>query len=117
MTAAAPECVYDSGQRLISSAGPLNVQVAEGKFTIEGEGFLFQQTNSTLWVSNQVHTILHPESLSRQTNATNKAAPVQKANAPAEEKPGIDIFSDQFTYAENSGLGVYRGMFASPGQT
>ena len=109
MTAAAPECVYDSGQRLINSAGPLNVQVAEGKFTIEGVGFLFQQTNSTLWVSNQVHTILHPESLSGQTNVTNKGAAVQKTKALAEEKPGIDIFSDQFTYAQNSGLGVYQG--------
>ena len=72
------------------------------KFSIEGEGFLWQQTNSTLLVSNRVHTTIHPELLGRQsTNAT--------ANAAAEQASGIDIFSDQFEYAEKSGQGVYQG--------
>ena len=109
MTVAAPECVYDSARRLISSSGPLHVQAAEGKFSIEGEGFLFQQTNSTLWVSNRVHTILHPELLSGQAAATNSNAAVRKPIAAEEETPGMDIFSDQFTYSEESGLGVYEG--------
>ena len=52
-----PPCFYDQGQRSISSSGPLHVQTADGKFSIEGEGFLWQQTNSTLLVSNRVHTI------------------------------------------------------------
>ena len=109
MTAAAPECVYDSTRRLISSSGPLHVQVAEGKFSIEGEGFLFQQTNSTLWVSNRVHTILHPELLSRQAATTNTNAAVPKPITAVEETSGMDIFSDQFTYSEESGRGVYEG--------
>ena len=109
MTAATPECVYDSARRSISSSGPLHMQIAEGKFSIEGEGFLFQQTNSTLWVSNRVHTILHPELLSRQATATNISAAARKPTAAAEETSGMDIFSDQFTYSEESGQGVYEG--------
>ena len=96
MTVAAPECVYDSARRLISSSGPLHVQAAEGKFSIEGEGFLFQQTNSTLWVSNRVHTILHPELLSRPATATNSNTAGRKPNPAAEAASGMDIFSDQF---------------------
>ena len=109
MTVAAPECVYDSARRLISSSGRLHVQAAEGKFSIEGEGFLFQQTNSTLWVSNRVHTILHPELLSRPATATNSNTAGRKPNPAAEAASGMDIFSDQFTYCDASGQGVYEG--------
>ncbi len=102
LTVEAPQCVFDSGQRSISSPGSLRVQTADGKFAIEGEGFLWQQTNSTLLVSNRVHTTLHPELLGRQsTNAT--------VEAPAAQGPGIEIFSDQFEYGQNTGLGIYQG--------
>jgi lipopolysaccharide export system protein LptA len=78
------------------------VQTADGKFSIEGEGFLWQQTNSSLFISNRVHTIVHPELLGQSSS-----------NAPALASPkdarGVEIFSDQFDYAANSGLGVYRG--------
>src|SRR5208337_2653568 len=48
------------------------------------------------------HTIIHPELLSAPAATT-------RTNPPAEATPGMDIFSDQFEYAENSGLGVYQG--------
>jgi len=109
MTVEAPECIYNSGQRSISSSGPLHVQTADGKFSIEGEGFLWQQTNSTLLVSNQVHTIIHPELVGppTATAATNVAA--EQPAPKAKQAPGIDIFSDQFEFARVSGLGVYLG--------
>lgn len=102
LTVEAPQCFYDPGQRTISSSGPLNMQTADRKFSIEGEGFLWRQTNSTLLVSNRVHTILHPGMLGPHAATT-------RTNTPAGETPGIDIFSDQFEYAELSGLGVYQG--------
>jgi lipopolysaccharide transport protein LptA len=98
----APQCLYDAGQRSLSSPGPLHVRTADGKFSIEGEGFLWQQTNSTLLVSNRVHTIIHPELRGPQSATTT-------TNAAVEQAPGIDIFSDQFEYAEKSGQGVYQG--------
>jgi lipopolysaccharide export system protein LptA len=53
-------------------------------------------------VSNSVHSILHAELLGPQSATT-------RTNTPAEAAPGIDIFSDQFEYAELSGIGVYQG--------
>jgi lipopolysaccharide export system protein LptA len=109
MTVEAPQCVYDPGQRSISSSGPLHVQTADGKFSIEGEGFLWQQTNSTLLVSNQVHTIIHPEQLGPRTATATTNVAAEQTPPTAEQAPTIDIFSDQFEYAQNSGLGIYRG--------
>lgn len=102
LAAEAPQCFYDQGQRTVSSSGPLHVETADGKFSIDGEGFLWRQTNSVLLVSNRVHTIVHPELLGPPS-----ATPL--TNAPAEATPGIDIFSDRFEYAQLSGLGVYQG--------
>ena len=109
MNVEAPQCVYDERQRSISSSGPLHMKTADGKFSIEGEGFLWQQTNSTLLVSNRVHTIVHPEQSGppAATATTNVAA--EQTPPMAKQAPGIDIFSDQFEYGQNSGLGVYRG--------
>ena len=109
MIVEAPQGLYDATQQSISSAGPLHVQTADNRFSIDGVGFLFQKTNSFLWVSNRVHTIIHPELLSQPlANATTNVA-VEQAPGTAEQAPGINIFSDQFEYAENSGLGVYQG--------
>ena len=102
LTVQAPQCLYDAGQRSISSSGPLHMQTADGRFSIDGEGFLFQQTNSTLFVSNRVHTIIHPELLGGPT-----AGPATTAAKP--QAPAIDIFSDQFEFAQNAGRGVYQG--------
>ncbi|MGO8929402.1 MAG: LptA/OstA family protein [Limisphaerales bacterium] len=96
------QCLYDERQKTISSSGPLRMQIANGKFSIEGEGFLYYVTNSALLVSNRVHTVLHPDLLGPQ-------AATSRTNVPAEATPGIDIFSDQFEYAEKTGLGVYQG--------
>ena len=52
----APECLYDPMGGTASSAGPLQVQTGDGKFRIEGEGFLWRQTNSFLTISNHVHS-------------------------------------------------------------
>ena len=60
VTVVAPECVYDSAHRVANSAGRLQVRTGDGQFAIEGEGFLWQQTNSTLIISNRVHTIVRP---------------------------------------------------------
>src|SRR5664280_360038 len=89
----APQCFYDQAGKTISSSGPLSMHIANGRFSIEGEGFLYQQTNLTLLVSNRVHTILRPGLFEPQTATT-------RANTPAEAAPGIDIFSDQFDYSQ-----------------
>jgi hypothetical protein len=61
LIAHAPQCIFDSMQRTISSTGRLHVQTADGRFTLEGEGFSLQQgqqTNTHLLISNRVHTVI-----------------------------------------------------------
>jgi len=51
MTVKAPQCVFDTRVHTVSSAGPLQVQTTN--VLVQGVGFLWQQTNSVLFISNQ----------------------------------------------------------------
>lgn len=54
----APECLYDAGAQVASSAGRFEARNGEGKIFIEGEGFRWQQIDSTFTISNRVHTLI-----------------------------------------------------------
>ena len=54
----APECVYDTLNGVASSPGHLQMQTGDGKFRVEGEGFLWRQNDSFLTISNNVHTVI-----------------------------------------------------------
>jgi hypothetical protein len=58
MVVTAPECIYDTLGGTARSAGPLQLQTGDGKFHVEGEGFLWRQTNSFLTISNNVRTVI-----------------------------------------------------------
>jgi hypothetical protein len=58
MVVLAPQCVFDTTQHTVNSAGHLDARSGDGRLFIEGEGFLFQQTNLNLIISNRVHTII-----------------------------------------------------------
>jgi hypothetical protein len=58
MVVRAPECVFDTTQHTVNSAGHLEAVSGDGRFFLEGEGFLFQQTNLNLIISNRVHTVI-----------------------------------------------------------
>src|SRR5581483_3343728 len=91
MEAQAPECVYDGGKKQASSSGPLQMHTGDGRFFIEGTGFLWNATDSSLNLSNQVHSILHAET------TTNGAPPTE-----------TEIFSGRFDYEMKTGLAIYR---------
>ena len=57
----APECVYDTFKGVANSPGHLQVRTGDGKFRVEGEGFLWRQTNSFLTISNNVRTVVENE--------------------------------------------------------
>jgi lipopolysaccharide export system protein LptA len=97
----APQCFYDSVARSANSASRLQMRTADGKFLIEGEGFLWQQTNSSLVISNDVHTTVQPELLTRP--GTN---PPAGGSRLGQER--LDIFSQHFDYSGETGLGNYR---------
>jgi len=96
-----PQCVYDQALGSANSAGPLRAETADGGFSIEGEGFRWQQTNSVLTISNRVHTIVQPELLGPGPHNGGGGAP----ELPPRE---IEIFSHRFDFTNSSGLAVYR---------
>lgn len=54
----APQCTYAPMDGVASSAGRLEMQTADGKLHVEGEGFLWRQADSVLIISNRVHTVI-----------------------------------------------------------
>jgi len=54
----APECVYDTFNHVANSPGHLVAQAGDGKFRVEGDGFLWRQDDSFLTISNHVYTMI-----------------------------------------------------------
>lgn len=54
----APECVYDTFKGVANSPGHLEVRTGDGKFRVEGDGFLWRQSDSFLTISNNVRTVV-----------------------------------------------------------
>ena len=54
----APECLYEIKSNSASSAGPLKVSRADGLFSIEGEGFHWDQKETRLVISNRVRAVI-----------------------------------------------------------
>ena len=63
----APECTYDGAQRTAHSPGRLKMQSGDGRYFVEGEGFLWRQDADSLTISNQVHTTIRE--LTQTTNS------------------------------------------------
>lgn len=101
LTARANECFYSSTNRAVNSAGPLRLETADGKFSIEGVGFYWQQTNSSFFISNKVHTVIQAELF--QPAGTN-----QSSAAGAADTGSLTILSERFSYNGTNGLGKWR---------
>jgi hypothetical protein len=54
----ADDCLYDTKRRTAESPGPLVMRTADGRFSTEGEGFLWRESDSILIISNRVHTVI-----------------------------------------------------------
>ena len=67
MVANAPECTLDLTARVASSAGPFQATASDGRLSISGEGFYYDQKNSRLVISNKVHTIIRRELLNAES--------------------------------------------------
>jgi lipopolysaccharide export system protein LptA len=93
----ARECFYNVTNHSVNSAGPIQMQTADGKFFIEGVGFVWVETNSSLVISNKVHTLLQSGAL--QPGETNRA------NAPSEFTV---VDSDKFFFDGPSRTGIWR---------
>jgi lipopolysaccharide export system protein LptA len=101
MIVSAPECLFDRNETRGSSAGPLTAQTADGRFLIQGTGYLWQQkgTNAALTISNKVFTTVKNDVL-----ATSPTAPVTLENGGQ----FIYIHSDSFRFDRNVNLITYQ---------
>jgi lipopolysaccharide export system protein LptA len=101
MIVSAPECLLNRSEASGSSAGPLTAQTADGRFLIQGTGYLIQGkgSNVTLTISNKVFTTVKNDVLS-----TSGAAPVTT------ETGGrfIYLHSDSFHFDRNANLITYQ---------
>ncbi len=53
-----PKCEFSLFEGVGSSSGALKLKSADGKFYLEGDGFLWRQKEMSLVISNHVHTVL-----------------------------------------------------------
>ncbi len=96
-----PECVFNSETREVNSTATLRVQFEDPRFTMEGEGFLWRQTNASLVVSNRVRTSLR--------GGWQAAKPGSPATTTLPLELGdTEIRSGRFEFDQKSSLAVYR---------
>ncbi len=120
--ASAPECIVDTIKKALNSAGPVQMQTADGKFLLQGEGFLLRQTNLSMVISNKVQTTLHNDLLAAQTlrtgfdtnnTKTNWAAVPTVATANKNTVLATNqitkVFSERADFSSVSNIAVYSG--------
>jgi hypothetical protein len=54
----APQCVYAPLDHVATSPGHLELRSGDGKFRVEGDGFLWEEGEQSLMISNHVHTVI-----------------------------------------------------------
>ncbi len=101
-TGEAPQCTYDREAHSVTSPGPIRLQTGDGKLVIQGTGFRWIQTNTTLFISNAVHTDLGAE-LWQKTSA-QPGAPEAVPNIG-----DLKIDSEHFFFDRTNNLAVYEG--------
>ena len=85
-----PECFLDMESRNISSAGSITFREVIGNYSLEGRGFLWDHSRSTLHISNDVRTVF-------------------VRARPGKESLPVRVRSDLFRYHGPSGTGTYQG--------
>jgi hypothetical protein len=64
----APQCTYLMLDGVVSSPGHLEIETGDGRMRTTGDGFLWRQSDNSLTISNNVHTVI-------RMNAFKLAAP------------------------------------------
>jgi lipopolysaccharide export system protein LptA len=89
----APECLYENGKHDASSPGHLRLRTGDGRLVLEGDGFLWQERESVLTISNNIHSELYrPE-----TNSP-----------PGQARVPLVITSDWFRFNVTNLTGVFH---------
>ena len=113
LIAAAPECLLERESRIVSSPGPLQIEIRDGEFYIEGDGFQCHMTNLDLTISNNVRTTIRRDLLKSTGSGVSALSgavrPSPTTSASAGTNQILTILSDHFTLDNRSNLAVYTG--------
>ena len=97
ITIMAPECIYDTFKGLANSPGHLQVQTGDGRIHLEGDGFLWRQSDSFLTISNNVRTVI--ENISERKAAAAPNTPAAKSQTRISSDGGeFDVTRRRVTY-------------------
>ena len=99
----APECHVDQIGHRAWDAGPLVLFTPTTNVWVQGEGFLFMETNHFLYISNKVETRILRSLL--KTSVANGA----KTNAPGMPEQTLKIFADRCYFDYLSNFAQYFG--------
>jgi len=58
LIANAPECIYNPSTGVANSPGEVHMRTGSGQLRMDGQGFLWQERESFLTISNRIQTIL-----------------------------------------------------------
>ena len=82
----APQCVFEMSSRSASSTGRLEMVSSDGRYSIEGDGFLWRTTNSSLIISNNVRTLIRKDAV-KQLDPSQPEVPKVEAQKSEPPKP------------------------------
>jgi len=103
LIAQAPECHIDRNGKRAWDTGPIALFTPTTNIWLQGEGFLFIETNHLLYISNKVETRIVRSLLKTTMTETGGT------NAPGEGEQILKIFSSQGQFDYESNFAVYRG--------
>ncbi|MBM3834392.1 MAG: hypothetical protein FJ403_14205 [Verrucomicrobia bacterium] len=114
----APQCIFDPKTKIAFSSGELVVRTVDERFSIQGQGFRWQQDDSRLVISNEVQTVLRKRLVAAasrlnipatqnvpkpSTNTTNGSTQTNRVSGASEI---LEVQSHRFDY--RSDLAVFQ---------
>jgi lipopolysaccharide export system protein LptA len=112
MIVEAPKCLFDTKANVATSSGPLTIRTADGRFSIEGEGFRWQlgdsRLTSKLMISNHVHSLIRKRLINEKSGsglgAGASLAAAKTSGASSATNEFIEITSESFEYQPDQAI-------------
>lgn len=101
LTIETPQCLYQNTTKVASSSRELSVKTGDGRLTLQGVGFSWQQNNSSLVVSNSVRAVLQRGAFSKEMLGQGKTRTTSTASSP------LHVTASRLEYAGDTV--IFRG--------
>ncbi len=102
LTIETPQCLYQNTTKVAYSAQGLSVKTGDGRLTLRGVGFSWQQNTSSLVVSNNVHAVLERSAFSRDLSPKGSTSTNASVSSP------LHVTASRLEYAADEV--IFRGQ-------